>query len=144
MGGTEPLTVVCREQDPGIAHPQTLPSTLYAPPTIMESVKRLKLQVSSVAQSEDAAVGCLDFAAQCDPGYGARAGSNQLCTVVLSTGPEKSSSVQLFMGGEAPADAGGLDCIKQDLGSLTIAVYQLDTRIAHAIIPLEQVWDVRI
>jgi hypothetical protein len=121
-----------------LAHPHTLPTTLVAPP-FMETVKHMRLQVSSIAQSTDEEPGCFELNPTCD--YGNRQGA-QMCTVVLSTGPEKSTSVQLLMGGEAPADAGSLDYTKQDLGSLTIAVYQLDSRIAHAIIPLDQVWEV--
>ena len=67
----------------------------------------------------------------------------QLCTVVLSTHPENSSSTQLFMGAEAPADTAPLDCTQPCRSTLTIAVYQADSRIAHAVVPLDQVWEVR-
>ena len=63
------------------------------------------------------------------------------CTTVISTQPGNSASTQLFMGAEAPADAPCLH-VSAASSSLTVAVYQSDARIAHAIIPLEQVWEV--
>jgi hypothetical protein len=49
------------------------------------------------------------------------------------------------MGGEAPADAPHIECppdTSDGAISLTVAVYQADARIAHAIIPLAEVWQV--
>lgn len=114
----------------------------------METVKHMKLQVSTVAPSDEASVtagqgGCIDINPLCDVGAPSSHGM-QLCTVVLSTRPENSRSVQLYLGGDAPLDTPTLDChAKNSSGSLNIAVYQSDTRIAHAIIPLDQVWEVR-
>jgi hypothetical protein len=101
-------------------------------PSFMHVVKYLRLQVSSIASPEQAQ-GCYEGAGQ---------SGLSLCTVVLSTQPENSTSVQLLMGTEAPADAPILEASKEACGSLTVAVYQQDTRVAHAVIPLEQVWQV--
>jgi hypothetical protein len=127
----------CREQDPGLPHPHSLPM----PEPFMETVKHMRLQVSSVTPSDEAIGGCCDINPTCDGG-GPSVHRLQSCTVVISNRPENSTSVQLFMGGDAPPDAPALDCSKGNLGSLSIAVYQIDTRIAHAVIPLDQVWEV--
>jgi hypothetical protein len=104
-----------------------------AQPSFMHVVKYLRMQVSSIATPEQAQ-GVFD---------GTGHSGLSLCTVVLSTQPENSTSVQLLMGSDAPPDAPILEASKEASGSLTVAVYQQDARIAHAIIPLEQVWQAR-
>ena len=119
-----------------MAHPYTLPLK----PPMMQPVKHLRLQVHKVTSPDDSGNGCFDL--NCDGGYGNGAAA-ELCTVVLSMGPEKSSSAQLFLGSEASPDSVSLDFTKKEVGSLNVSVYKEDTRIAQADIDLAQVWEVR-
>ena len=100
----------------------------------MEVHRYLRLQVFTVSPTDDLPYTCFETGT----------GPMQMCTAVISTSPQNSASVQLFMGGEAPADAPCIECPKDSRaeGSLTVAVYQSDARIAHAIIPLSEVWEV--
>jgi hypothetical protein len=101
----------------------------------MEVLCYLRLQVFTVSPTDDLPYTCFETGT----------GKMQMCTAVISTSPSNSASVQLFMGGEAPAEAPFIECPKDmnEAGSLTVAVYQHDARIAHAIIPLSEVWEVR-
>ena len=112
-------------------------------PQFMETVKHMRLQVHSVMPAGEDVRGSVESK---HVGHSLQLGRGRrkdVCTVVLSTAADKSCSTQLIMGSQVPQHAEDLTCTKQDLTALTIAVYQADTRIAHAIIPLEQVWQVR-
>lgn len=118
-----------------MAHPHSML------PQFMETVKHMRLQVHSVMPAEDVR-GSLDSKNVGHSLHMGRGRRRDVCTVVLSTAADKSCSTQLIMGSQVPQHAEDLTCSKQDLSALTIAVYQADTRIAHAIIPLDQVWQV--
>jgi hypothetical protein len=120
------LSTRCRDPEPGLAHPHDLP---HSP--VMEVVRYMRLQVFTVSPTEEQPYTCFETGAA----------PIQMCTAVISTAPENTASVELIMGGEAPSDAPYVECNK-DSTSLTVALYQSDTRIAHAIIPLDQVWQV--
>jgi hypothetical protein len=111
-------------------------------PSIFETVQHMRLQVSTISPSDDTSKGYASNKPMCDTARLANHGS-QLCTVVLSTRPENSTSAQLFMGLEAPAETPPLEVTRQAVNPLSIAVYRVESRIAHAVIPLDQVWEVR-
>lgn len=97
----------------------------------MEVLRGMQLQVITVSPTDEPAYTCFETGGP----------APVPCTTVISTQPDNSASTQLFMGGEAPADAPCLP-VSAASASLTVAVYQSDARIAHAIIPLDQVWEV--
>lgn len=102
----------------------------------MEVLRYLRLQVFTVSPTDDLPYTCFETGT----------GPMKLCTAVISTSPQNSASVELFMGGEAPAEGPFIECPNdpKDAESLTVAVYQSDSRIAHAIIPLSEVWEVSV
>lgn len=121
-----------RDTEPALTHPHDLPYS--SSNAHMEVLRYLRLQVFTVSPTDDLPYTCFETGT----------GPMQMCTAVISTSPQNSASVQLFMGGEAPTDAPCIECPKdaKTEGSLTVAVYQSDARIAHAIIPLSEVWQV--
>lgn len=127
-------TIICRETEPALTHPHDLSYNGSNPH--MEVLRHLRLQVFTVSPTDDLPYTCFETGT----------GPMQKCTAVISTSPQNSASVELFMGGEAPAQAPFIECPKDapDSISLTVAVYQNDARIAHAIIPLSEVWEVCI
>lgn len=128
------LSTFFRETEPALTHPYDMP--YHQSNSQMEVIRNLRLQVFTMSPTDDLPYTCFEIGT----------GPMQMCTAVISTSPQNSASVQLFMGGEAPSDAPYIECPKdaKDAGSLTVAVYQSDARIAHAIIPLSEVWEVRL
>lgn len=109
-----------------------------AMPSVMHVIKYMRMQVRSIATPDGAA-------ASAGPFGGGRPPSAPVYTAVLSTQPENSTSVQLLMDADAPQDAPILEASKEASGALTIAVCDADgARVAHAIVPLEQVWQARV
>lgn len=99
----------------------------------MDVKRGIRLQVFTVSPTDEPAFTCFETGGP----------APVPCTTVISTEPDNSASTQLFMGGEAPRDAPALN-VTSSSAALTVAVYQNDARIAHAIIPLEQVWEVLV
>lgn len=112
-------------------HGSYLPSDPTSGRQVTELKRGMRLQVFTVSPTDEPAYTCFETGGP----------TPVPCTTVISTQPDNSASTQLFMGGEAPADAPALDVSTSSSG-LTVAVYQSDTRIAHAIVPLDQVWEV--
>lgn len=99
----------------------------------MDVKRGIRLQVFTVSPTDEPAFTCFETGGP----------APVPCTTVISTEPDNSASTHLFMGGEAPGDAPALH-VAASSAALTVAVYQSDARIAHAIIPLEQVWEVLV